>query len=68
MRQFVQTVVEVAQSRRRRAPCGSGRPSARSVVADPQLHDMPTVRRWAIRVAHRTYSVPARLMGHTVGT
>jgi hypothetical protein len=26
-----------------------------------------TVRRWStIRVAHRTYSVPARLMGHTV--
>lgn len=27
----------------------------------------PVVRRWStIRVAHRTYSVPARLMGHTV--
>ena len=27
----------------------------------------PKVRRWStIRVAHRTYSVPARLMGHTV--
>jgi hypothetical protein len=28
---------------------------------------LPVVRRWStIRVAHRTYSVPARLMGHTV--
>jgi len=28
---------------------------------------LPIVRRWStIRVAHRTYSVPARLMGHTV--
>jgi transposase InsO family protein len=27
----------------------------------------PVVRRWStIRVAHRTYSVPARLMGHTL--
>ena len=27
----------------------------------------PVVRRWStIRVAHRTYSVPAQLMGHTV--
>ena len=28
---------------------------------------LPVVRRWStIRVAHRTYSVPSRLMGHTV--
>ena len=30
-------------------------------------YTMTVIRRWStIRVAHRTYSVPARLMGHTV--
>ena len=48
------------RSGRRWPPCPRGRcPATRRYY--------PVVRRWStIRVAHRTYSVPAQLMGHTV--
>ncbi len=56
------------------------RPAAPRLIEErPRLRPLPsaaipsyttyesTVRRWStIRVAHRTYSVPARLIGHTV--
>ena len=67
---FVRAVVD----RWRNAPL-----AARLIADRAALHALPTaaipshtiylavVRRWStIRVAHRTYSVPARLMGHTV--
>jgi hypothetical protein len=68
--QFVQEVVEV---------WGNRATAERLVDERARLHPLPSspipsyttyypkVRRWStIRVAHRTYSVPARLMGHTV--
>ena len=69
--QFVQDVVErVAQSRRRRRACSKSDARLRPLPSAPipsYTRYESKVRRWStIRVAHRTYSVPARLMGHTV--
>lgn len=60
--------------------CWRNQPAAARLADErPALHALPStaipsyttyypvVRRWStIRVAHRTYSVPAQLMGHTV--
>jgi hypothetical protein len=69
-----ETFVRAVVDRWRNAPLGD-----RLIADRAALHALPTaaipsytiylavVRRWStIRVAHRTYSVPARLIGHTV--
>jgi hypothetical protein len=68
--QFVQQVVDVWRNRAAAARLLEERPQLRPLPSAPipsytSYH--AKVRCWStIRVAHRTYSVPARLMGHTV--
>jgi hypothetical protein len=67
---FVQEVVAYWRNRPAAARLTGERPALRTLpsAAIPSYTSYyPVVRRWStIRVAHRTYSVPARLMGHTV--
>ena len=67
---FVQEVVAYWRNRPAAARLAEERPALRALpsVAIPSYTTYhPVVRRWStIRVAHRTYSVPAQLMGHTV--
>ena len=59
----------LAQPARGGAPGGGAAGAARAPSAAIPSYTIyyPVVRRWStIRVAHRTYSVPAKLMGHTV--
>ena len=67
---FVQEVVASWRNRPAAARLAEERPSLRALpsAAIPSYTIYhPVVRRWStIRVAHRTYSVPAQLMGHTV--
>jgi len=67
---FVQEVVAYWRNRPAAARLAEERLALRALPSAPipsytTYH--PVVRRWStIRVAHRTYSVPAQLMGHTV--
>jgi len=67
---FVQEVVAYWRNRPAAARLAEERPAFRALpsAAIPSYTTYyPVVRRWStIRVAHRTYSVPAQLMGHTV--
>ena len=67
---FVQEVVSYWRNRPAAARVAEERPmlGALPSAAIPSYTTYyPVVRRWStIRVAHRTYSVPAQLMGHTV--
>ena len=67
---FVQDVVACWRNRPAAARLVEERPALRALpsAAIPSYTSYyPVVRRWStIRVAHRTYSVPAQLMGHTV--
>ncbi len=67
---FVQDVVADWRNRPAEARLAEERPALRALptAAIPSYTTyFPVVRRWStIRVAHRTYSVPAQLMGHTV--
>lgn len=67
---FVQEVVDYWRNRPAAARLADERPVFRPLpsAAIPSYTSYhPVVRRWStIRVAHRTYSVPAQLMGHTV--
>src|SRR5712671_1540429 len=67
---FVQEVVAYWRNRPAAARLTEERPALRTLpsAAIPSYTTYyPVVRRWStIRVAHRTYSVPAQLMGHTV--
>jgi Mu transposase-like protein len=67
---FVQEVVAYWRNRPAAARFAEERPTLRALpsAAIPSYTIYyPVVRRWStIRVAHRTYSVPAQLMGHTV--
>jgi transposase InsO family protein len=67
---FVQEVVEYWRNRPAAARLAEERPAfhALPAAAIPSYTTYrPMVRRWStIRIAHRTYSVPATLMGHTV--
>ena len=67
---FVQEVVAYWRNRPAAARLAEERPALRALpsAAIPSYTTYsPVVRRWStIRVAHRTYSVPAQLMGHTV--
>lgn len=67
---FVQEVVAYWRNRPAEARLAEERPALRALpsTAIPSYTTYyPVVRRWStIRVAHRTYSVPAQLMGHTV--
>jgi hypothetical protein len=67
---FVQEVVAYWRNRPAAARLAEERPALQSLpsVAIPSYTIYySVVRRWStIRVAHRTYSVPAQLMGHTV--
>jgi hypothetical protein len=67
---FVQDVVEVWRNRPAVARLADERPRLRPLPAaaiPSYTRYAAKVRRWStIHVAHRTYSVPARLMGHTV--
>jgi hypothetical protein len=68
--QFVQEVVEVWRNRAAAPRLLEERARLRplpSMAIPSYTRYESKVRRWStIRVAHRTYSVPARLMGHTV--
>jgi hypothetical protein len=68
--QFVQDVVEDWRNRPAAARLLDERPRLRALPSSPipsYTRYESKVRRWStIRVAHRTYSVPARLIGHTV--
>ena len=67
---FVQEVVAYWRNRPAETRLAEERPALRVLpaAAIPSYTTYyPVVRRWStIRVAHRTYSVPAQLMGHTV--
>jgi hypothetical protein len=67
---FVQEVVAYWRNRPAAARLEEERPQLRPLPSAPipsYTSYFPKVRRWStIHVAHRTYSVPARLMGHTV--
>jgi transposase InsO family protein len=67
---FVQEVVAYWRNGPAAARVAEERPALRALpsAAIPSYTTYyPVVRRWStIRVAHRTYSVPAQLMGHTV--
>jgi hypothetical protein len=67
---FVQAVVADWRNRPAEARLAEERPALRALpaAAIPSYTTYhPVVRRWStIRVAHRTYSVPAQLMGRTV--
>ncbi len=67
---FVQEVVAYWRNRPAAERLAEERPAfhALPAAAIPSYTTyLPVVRRWStIRVAHRTYSVPATLMGHTV--
>ena len=67
---FVQEVVAYWRNRPAAARLAEERPALRALpsAAIPSYTSYtPVVRRWStIRVAHRTYSVPAQLMGHTI--
>jgi hypothetical protein len=67
---FVQEVVDVWRNRAVAARLADERAHLHPLPSSPipsYTTYAPKVRRWStIRVAHRTYSVPARLMGHTV--
>jgi hypothetical protein len=67
---FVQEVVAYWRNRPAAARLAEERPALHALpsAAIPCYTTYyPVVRRWStIRVAHRTYSVPAQLMGHTV--
>jgi hypothetical protein len=67
---FVQEVVAYWRNRPAEAHLAEERAALRALpaAAIPSYTTYyPVVRRWStIRVAHRTYSVPAQLMGHTV--
>ncbi len=67
---FVQEVVDAWRNRPAAARLLEERPRLRPLPSAPipsYTTYESTVRRWStIRVAHRTYSVPARLIGHTV--
>jgi hypothetical protein len=67
---FVQEVVASWRNRpaaARLAEERSGLGALPSAAIPSYTSYYPVVRRWStIRVAHRTYSVPAQLMGHTV--
>lgn len=67
---FVQAVVAYWRNRPAAARLAEERPALHALpaAAIPSYTTYwPVVRRWStIRVAHRTYSVPATLMGHTV--
>jgi hypothetical protein len=67
---FVQGVVADGRNRPAASRLAEERPALRALpsAAIPSYTSYyPVVRRWStIRVAHRTYSVPAQLMGHTV--
>jgi hypothetical protein len=67
---FVQEVVAYWRNRPAEARLAEERAALRALpsAAIPSYTTYyPVVRRWStIRVAHRTYSVPATLMGHTV--
>lgn len=67
---FIQEVVAFWRNRPAAARLAEERPAFRALpsAAIPSYTTYyPVVRRWStIRVAHRTYSVPAQLMGHTV--
>jgi hypothetical protein len=67
---FVQEVVAYWRNGPAEARLAEERPALRALpsAAIPSYTTYyPVVRRWStIRVAHRTYSVPAQLMGHTV--
>lgn len=67
---FVQGVVEQRRNRGAAARLADERPRLRALPTAPvpsYTVYLSKVRRWStIRVAHRTYSVPARLIGHTV--
>jgi hypothetical protein len=68
--QFVQHVVGQWRNRPAAARLLEERPALRSLPSSPipSYTSYPAkVRCWStIRVAHRTYSVPARLIGHTI--
>jgi hypothetical protein len=68
--QFVQAVVEHWRNHPAAARVLEERARLRALPSSPIPSYTPyesKVRRWStIRVAHRTYSVPARLIGHTV--
>ncbi|MEI6670326.1 MAG: IS21 family transposase [Acidobacteriota bacterium] len=68
--QFVQEVVDQWRNRPAAARLADERLHLRPLPAAPvpsYTSYAPKVRRWStIHVAHRTYSVPARLMGHTL--
>ena len=68
--QFVQDVVEHWRNRPAVGRLLEERPRLRALPSSPipsYTRYESKVRRWStIRVAHRTYSVPARLIGHTV--
>src|SRR3989475_5060325 len=67
---FVQDVVACWRNRPAAARLAEERPALEALpsTAMPSYTIYyPVVRRWStIRVAHRTYSVPAQLLGHTV--
>ncbi|MDQ3421318.1 MAG: IS21 family transposase [Acidobacteriota bacterium] len=67
---FVQEVVAYWRNRPAAARLAEERSALRalpSTAIPSHTTYYPVVRRWStIRVAHRTYSVPAQLMGHTV--
>ncbi len=67
---FVQEVVAYWRNQPAVARLAEERPALRplpSAAIPSYTTYYPVVRRWStIRVAHRTYSVPAQLMGHTV--
>jgi hypothetical protein len=67
---FVQEVVASWRNRPAATRLAEERPglgALPSTVIPSYTSYYPVVRRWStIRVAHRTYSVPAQLMGHTV--
>lgn len=67
---FVQEVVAHWRNRPAAERLTEERPALRplpSAAIPAYTSYFPVVRRWStIRVAHRTYSVPATLMGHTV--
>lgn len=68
--QFVQDVVDQWRNRPAAARLLEERLRLRALPSAPvpsYTSYTPKVRRWStIHVAHRTYSVPARLMGHTL--
>jgi len=67
---FLQEVVAYWRNRPAEARLAEERPALRalpSAAIPSSTSYYPVVRRWStIRVAHRTYSVPAQLIGHTV--